>query len=167
MKVKLSIKELRTIGLGTVLVNFIVQRVFCVHSKCFFPVHYTSRINGAKFIRIIDMEKSNNTLISFASSNGLYINASNGINISSNVLIASGVKIISANHDFADRRKQIKTKSVNIAENVWIGANAIILPGVSIGENSIIGASSVVVKDVPSNVVVVGNPSKIIKRINV
>ena len=53
-----------------------------------------------------------------------------------------------------------------IKDKVWIGAHAIILGPITIGENSIIGAGSVVVKDVPANSVVAGNPAKVIKTIN-
>lgn len=56
--------------------------------------------------------------------------------------------------------------SVHIGNNVWIGAGSIILPGVHIGDNSVIGAGSVVTKDIPSNVVAVGNPCKVIREIN-
>ena len=54
---------------------------------------------------------------------------------------------------------------VYIGENVWIGANAVILPGVTIGENSVIGAGSVVTKDIPANVVAVGNPCRVLREI--
>lgn len=57
-------------------------------------------------------------------------------------------------------------KPVQIGDNVWIGARSIILPGVSIGENSIIGAGTVVPKDIPANVVAVGNPAKVIKNLS-
>lgn len=52
---------------------------------------------------------------------------------------------------------------IHIEDNVWVGAGAIILPGVTIHKNSIIGAGSVVTKDVPENVVVAGNPAKVIR----
>lgn len=55
---------------------------------------------------------------------------------------------------------------VHIGRNCWIGAGAIILPGVTIGDNTVIGAGSVVTKDVPDNVVAVGNPCKVLRRIN-
>lgn len=54
---------------------------------------------------------------------------------------------------------------VHIGENVWIGANAVILPGITIGENSVIGAGSVVTKDIPANVVAVGNPCRVLREI--
>lgn len=54
---------------------------------------------------------------------------------------------------------------VTIGNNVWIGGSVTILPGVTIGDNVTIGAGSVVVKDIPSNVIAVGNPCKVIKRL--
>ena len=54
---------------------------------------------------------------------------------------------------------------VHIGRNCWIGAGALILPGVTIGDNTVIGAGSVVTKDIPSNVVAVGNPCKVLREI--
>lgn len=56
-------------------------------------------------------------------------------------------------------------KPITIGDNVWIGANAIILPGVTIGNNSIIGAGAVVTKDVPAGVVAFGNPCKVVRQV--
>ncbi|MBQ4119142.1 MAG: sugar O-acetyltransferase [Clostridia bacterium] len=55
---------------------------------------------------------------------------------------------------------------VRIGKNCWIGAGAIIVPGITIGENTVIGAGSVVTKDIPSNVVAVGNPCRVLREIN-
>lgn len=55
---------------------------------------------------------------------------------------------------------------VHIGKNCWIGAGAIIVPGVTIGDNVVIGAGSVVTKDIPSNVIAVGNPCKVLREIN-
>lgn len=55
---------------------------------------------------------------------------------------------------------------VHIGKNCWIGAGALIMPGVTIGDNSVIGAGSVVTKDIPSNVVAVGNPCKVLREIS-
>ena len=54
---------------------------------------------------------------------------------------------------------------VTIGKNCWIGAGAVILPGVTIGDNSVIGAGSVVTKDIPQNVVAVGNPCRVLREI--
>ena len=59
----------------------------------------------------------------------------------------------------------LKEQEVILGDNVWIGAGSIILKGVKIGDNTIVGAGSVVVKDLPANVIAVGNPAKIIRRI--
>ncbi|MDR3011959.1 MAG: maltose O-acetyltransferase, partial [Chitinispirillales bacterium] len=56
-------------------------------------------------------------------------------------------------------------KPVTIGNNVWIGADAVILPGVTIGDNTVIGAGSVVTKDIPANVVAVGNPCRVVREI--
>lgn len=55
---------------------------------------------------------------------------------------------------------------VRIGKNCWIGAGALIMPGVTIGDNTVIGAGSVVTKDIPSNVVAVGNPCRVMREIN-
>ena len=53
----------------------------------------------------------------------------------------------------------------SIATGVWIGAGSVLLPGVSIGDNSVIGAGSIVTKDIPANVVAVGNPCRVLREI--
>ncbi len=55
---------------------------------------------------------------------------------------------------------------VNIGKNCWIGAGVIIVPGITIGDNVVIGAGSIVTKDLPSNVVAVGNPCKVLREVN-
>lgn len=56
--------------------------------------------------------------------------------------------------------------SVHIGKNCWIGAGAIIVPGITIGDNVVIGAGSIVTKDIPSNVVAVGNPCRVLREVN-
>lgn len=55
---------------------------------------------------------------------------------------------------------------VHIGRNVWVGAGALIMPGITIGDNSVIGAGSVVTKDIPENVIAVGNPARVLREIN-
>lgn len=87
-----------------------------------------------------------------------------GIEIGDNILIGHGVTIATLNHEFnPTKRASMIAQKVKINSNVWIGSNAIILPGITIGYGAIIGAGSVVTKDVPANAIVAGNPAKIIK----
>ena len=89
-----------------------------------------------------------------------------GITIGDDVFIAPKVCLTTINHDFNPyNRKATFTKPIVIKDRVWIGINATICPGVTIGENSIIAAGSVVTKDVPPNVIVGGNPAKILKTL--
>ncbi len=62
-------------------------------------------------------------------------------------------------------RPEIETRPIKISDNVWIGMNAVILKGVTIGENSVVAAGAVVSRNVPSNVVVAGNPAQIVREL--
>lgn len=90
------------------------------------------------------------------------------VNIGANAFIAPGVCIACAGHsiDASQRGAGISTsKPINIGDDVWIGANATICPGVTIGNGTVIGAGSVVTKDIPSGVVAAGNPCRVIRKI--
>lgn len=90
------------------------------------------------------------------------------VEIGNNVLIAPNVQIYTATHplDWKIREKGLENSiPVTIGSHIWIGGGAIILPGVKIGDRSVIGAGSVVTKDVPPEVLVAGNPARIIRRL--
>lgn len=89
--------------------------------------------------------------------------------VGDNVMFGPNVVIATAGHpvDPPLREKVAQFNiPVRIGKNVWIGAGAVVLPGVTIGENSVIGAGSVVTKDIPPNVVAVGNPCRVLREIN-
>ena len=101
----------------------------------------------------------------------------NKIIIGNNALIAPNVQIYTAFHpaNAAERFGELKnegsfefcktqTAPVVIGDNVWIGGGAIIMPHVTIGDNVVIGAGSIVTKDIPSNVIALGNPCKVIRE---
>ena len=90
------------------------------------------------------------------------------VNIGKNVFLAPGVHIYIATHPLnAEERNSGAEfgKPVTIGDSVWIGGRAVICPGVTIGNNVVIAAGAVVTKDIPNNVLVGGNPAKIIKTI--
>ena len=90
------------------------------------------------------------------------------IYVGDHVMFAPRVTVAAGTHPIHPglRSKQAQyNMPVHIGTNVWIGANSVILPGVSIGDNSVIGAGSVVTKDIPANVVAVGNPCKVLREI--
>ena len=90
------------------------------------------------------------------------------IYVGDGVMFGPNVTVATANHpiDPVSRAKGLQyNRDVHIGSNVWIGAGAVIVPGVTIGENSVIGAGSVVTKDVPPNVVAVGNPCRVMRKI--
>ncbi|HFE9684049.1 TPA: sugar O-acetyltransferase [Clostridium perfringens] len=89
--------------------------------------------------------------------------------VGNNVLFGPNVTVSAGTHPIHPelRSKQAQYNiPIHIGNNVWIGANSVILPGVNIGDNSVIGAGSVVTKDIPSNVVAVGNPCRVLREIN-
>jgi maltose O-acetyltransferase len=88
--------------------------------------------------------------------------------IGSNVQIAPNVSIYTAGHPIHPQSRNSGYEygiGVTIGNNVWLGGNVVINPGVHIGNNAVIGSGSVVTKDIPENVVAVGNPCKVIKAI--
>ena len=123
------------------------------------------------------------TIGDFTLLNGALIMAEDKIDIGSHCLISWNVGIADSDFHplepaqrlidaqalapfFKDRpaRPKLKTAPVRIADNVWVGMNAVILKGVTIGENSIVAAGSVVTKSIPPNTVVAGNPAVIVRE---
>jgi acetyltransferase-like isoleucine patch superfamily enzyme len=98
----------------------------------------------------------------------VHIWANAPIEIGNNTMIASHVQITSSTHDYSvyPMRSRRMDMPVKIGSNVWIGAGAIILPGVVIGDNSVIGAGSLVNEEVPANVVAFGVPARVVKHIS-
>lgn len=90
-----------------------------------------------------------------------------GIEIGDNTLIGQQVVIATLNHGLNPKNRQdLIPQKVVIGKNVWIGAHATILPGVTIGDNSVIGAGAVVSKDIPANCIAVGVPARVVKQID-
>lgn len=90
------------------------------------------------------------------------------ITIGKNVLFGPNVTLSTTGHPVhpKHRAEGMYSFPITIEDNVWIGANVVVLPGVTIGENSVIGAGSVVTKDIPANVVAFGSPCRVYREIN-
>lgn len=88
--------------------------------------------------------------------------------VGSKTMIGPNVTIATAGHPIEPNLRYLEMQyniDVHIGSNVWIGAGSVILPGVSIGDNTVIGAGSVVTRDIPDNVVAVGNPCRVMRSI--
>ena len=101
---------------------------------------------------------------------GLHNTIIGPVEIGSHVNLAQGITVTALNHNFDDSEKRIdeqgvSTNPVTIEDDVWIGANAVILPGVTIGNHCVVAAGAVVTKDVPPHSLVAGVPAKVIKQI--
>jgi acetyltransferase-like isoleucine patch superfamily enzyme len=103
--------------------------------------------------------------------NGTVIHSNQLVKIGNNCMFGPGTVITDndshrVSTDPYERRKKAVSSPVNLEDNVWIGINCIILKGVTIGKNSIVAAGSVVVKEVPPNTLVGGNPARILKQLD-
>ena len=132
------------------------------------------------FTRIVvakDLRNTENSIKSFLSiGENTYIGEFNnvragggGITIGNNCLISQHITITASNHCFRKNLTinsqlwDIEKHSIIIGDDVWVGANSVILPGVTVGNGAVIAAGSVVTKDVPEYAVVLGSPAKILK----
>ena len=101
---------------------------------------------------------------------GLHNTVIGPVTIGSHVNLAQGITVTALNHNFAEKdlridEQGVSTNPVTIGNDIWIGANAVILPGVTIGDHSVVAAGAVVTKDVPPHTLVAGVPAKIIKEL--
>ena len=104
--------------------------------------------------------------------NGVFINSGckfqdqGGIYIGDGALIGHNTVLATLNHGMLpEERGDLIPRPIHIGKNVWIGSNSTILPGVTIGDNAVIGAGSIVTKDIPADMIAVGNPAKVIRSI--
>ena len=101
---------------------------------------------------------------------GLHNTIIGPVTIGSHVNLAQGITITALNHNFDDSEKRIdqqgiSTKEVVLEDDIWVGANAVILPGVTIGKHAVVAAGAIVTKDVPPHSLVAGVPAKVIRQI--
>lgn len=131
------------------------QRVIGFNRWVPWPVHCASR---ATAWRKVSLGRRANP----GFSPGCYIQAENGIQVGSNLRMGPDGCIISANHDRDDYDEHVVSRPIRLGDDVLIGANSVVLPGVEIGSNVIIDAGSVVKDDIPSNSIAAGNPCRVV-----
>jgi acetyltransferase-like isoleucine patch superfamily enzyme len=98
-----------------------------------------------------------------------FMQGSGGVEIGDDVIIGPNVSFYSENHNFLDKKKLIKDqgftrKKIIVGNDVWLGANVTILPGISLGDGCVVGAGAIVTKSFPSYSVIAGVPAKKIKE---
>lgn len=139
------------IGRGTRIVNF---TNVSIGSGCFIQEHVYMRAGAGGFIRI-----GNDCAVnSFAKLFG-----HGGIEIGDRSQLGPACLITTTHHDY--RRSDLKAefRKVTIGKGVWVGANTLILPGITIGDECVIGAGSVVTRDIPEGSIAVGSPARVLK----
>lgn len=102
----------------------------------------------------------------FVNANSVFLDCAE-IRIGDSFQAGPGVQLLTPEHplDAVERRGKETARPIVIGDDVWIGGGAIVLAGVTVGDRSVIGAGSVVTRDVPSDVVVVGNPARVVKSL--
>jgi acetyltransferase-like isoleucine patch superfamily enzyme len=138
------------------LLYFIPQKIMRINGSIQWPVHFTSIVLHQKRITV-----GNNSPLGLNS--GCYVQGKGGIKVGCNLRMGPNVGLISANHNPDDYDEWIDVGPIEIGDNVWIGMNSVVMPGVKIGSNVIIGSNSTVTKDIPDNSIAVGSPCKVAK----
>lgn len=132
---------------------------------CYFSMSSRHNLIGINRPCILSTQTSDAT-ISVGNScgfSGTVIGAFKSINIGNNVKFGANTLVTDGDWHLEDPRAT-SPKSITIKDNVWLGANSVVLKGVTIGENTLIGANSVVTKSMPANVIAAGNPCTVLRN---
>ncbi len=153
--------------------SFMGNTTFCkkpgscisIGNDCSFNSSSLSNFRGINHSCILSTGKSDAKLIigNKCGFSGVSITCDKLIQIGNNVIVGANSKISDRNGH--EDRYYYPPREVKIGNNVWVGMDVTVMPGVEIGDNSIIGAGSIVTKDIPANVVAAGNPCKVIRTL--
>lgn len=142
--------------------SFFMQKIVGYNRKVPFPVSHRNNIGSYNNL-IFDPDDINN----FQNFGCYYQNFEAKITIGKGTYIAPNVGLITQNHKIGELDKHDVAKEIKLGEKCWIGMNSTILPGVTLGDNTVVGAGSVVTKSFPNgNCVLVGNPARILRRLD-
>ncbi len=164
MLFSLSWRSKQTVGTFAPITwrTFLMQYFFGFNKYCYWPVHFSSTIIGAQFIRIGEGAAP-------GLSHGCYIFASSvgKISIGKYSIIAPNVCLAGFNHQLTNYFITEAKGPLIIGDYCWIGANAVVLPNVVLGDHTVVAAGAVVTKSFPHGFCVIGgNPAKIIREIS-
>ena len=158
----LKLKDYQDISLRFLIFNYCLQRIIGINGRIKFPVHFTSRVIGGSKMKLgIGVKKC------FLTANCANIVVFNGttLEIGDNTIFANNFCIRTGNHGLMNR-DEYYLASIKIGKNCWFGHGVTLLPGVMIGNNVTIGANSVVTKSFGDNLVIAGNPAKVIRELD-
>ena len=122
-KIKIFIGLLKFGGIRLYILNFLFKHIFGVNKQFKNNIHFTSQVIGNNF----QFHKDLFTLRSLKTSSNCYFQSLCGIIVGRNFLFASGLKLISGNHDFTKNRKALSSEPIKIGDNCWVGSNVVIL----------------------------------------
>ena len=137
-------------------------RHWFLRSACSVSIGRGSSVHMGCFITGYNIKIGKHSVIN----RGVYLDGRAGVKIGNNVNVSHQVLIQSLSHDPQCVHFNCVVKPVVIGDYSWLGARALILPGVTVGEGAVVGAGAVVAKDVPPYSIVVGNPARIVKQRN-
>lgn len=149
---------------GLFFVNFVFQSILRITSRRIRLLHFTNVVSADRGLELVGSGRFAERCLRI--NGGILIQASNGVRLDRSALIGPGVKIISGNHDLSDfGAPSTAAGPIEIGANCWIGANAVVLPGVRLLPGTIVGAGSVVTRSPETGAVVVaGNPARVVRR---
>lgn len=141
--------------------SFFIQYVLGFNKSCYWPVHFSSRVLGAEYIRIGEGNAP-------GLSHGCYIfaNEVGRVSIGKYSIVAPNVCIAGFNHRLTDYTITEANGPLIIGDYCWLGANAVVLPNVELGDHTVVAAGAIVTKSFPQGYCVIGgNPASVIKDI--
>ncbi len=150
----------REMSTGFYITDFLFRKIFRQNADTTWAIHHTSTIHNPGKIK-----RGKNVYP--GDSPGVYINASNGVEIGDYTNIGPNVGLVSSNHDFVNNDVHTPTAPIVIGRFCWLGMGAVVLPGVQLGDFTIVGAGSIVTKShTEGYCVIAGNPARVIKQLN-
>lgn len=141
---------------------FLLQKVLGFNRAVPWPVHFTSIVSGAPHIDI-----GLNTAPGASLGNYIFANAESPLSVGDYTVIASNVCIGAYNHDVYDISRYTSRGPIRIGRYCWIGANAVVLSGVTLGDHTVVAAGAVVNRSFPQGCcIVAGNPARVVKELD-